>query len=60
VRAEGVTQPGLGLGLATVKRFCEAHGGEVGVRGTAGGSAFWFTLPKPRDDAASPQIRLVS
>jgi signal transduction histidine kinase len=46
VRAPGVTQPGLGLGLATVKRLCEAHGGEVGVRrGPGGGSIFWFTMP---------------
>src|SRR5262249_21386033 len=56
VRAEGVTQPGLGLGLATVKRFCEAHGGEVGVRSTPGsGSAFWFTLPKPTIAEAAPE-----
>lgn len=49
VRAQGVTQPGLGLGLATVKRFCVAHGGEVGVRSSPGlGAVFWFTLPKSR------------
>ncbi|HEX8789873.1 MAG TPA: ATP-binding protein [Polyangiaceae bacterium] len=57
VRAPGVTQPGLGLGLATVKRLCEAHGGEVGVRrASGGGSVFWFTLPlaeEPGDAAAS-------
>jgi len=39
--------PGSGVGLAIVKRIVEAHGGEVGVEGAAGGgSAFWFTLPK--------------
>jgi signal transduction histidine kinase len=63
VRAEGVTQPGLGLGLATVKRFCEAHGGEVGVRSTPGrGSVFWFTLPKPKPSVeaeGAPTLRRV-
>jgi signal transduction histidine kinase len=42
-RAEG---GGLGLGLATVKRLAESHGGHVGVRPGAGhGSLFWVTLP---------------
>ena len=53
VRGEGVTQPGLGLGLATVRRFCEAHGGSVGVRSAAGrGSVFHVSLP--RAPAAAP------
>ncbi|MBX3191270.1 MAG: HAMP domain-containing histidine kinase [Labilithrix sp.] len=46
VRAPNATQPGVGLGLATVKRLAEAHGGRVGVRTRAGlGSTFWFELP---------------
>lgn len=37
--------PGLGLGLATVKRVVEAYGGEVGVR-PGEGACFWFELPR--------------
>jgi signal transduction histidine kinase len=37
---------GIGLGLATVKRFVEANGGKVGVDSHPGlGCCFWFTLP---------------
>ena len=47
VRAPGAREPGIGLGLATVKRLVEAHGGSVGVESAVGkGSRFWFELPK--------------
>lgn len=47
---------GIGLGLATVKRLAEAHGGAVGVWSEPGaGATFWFTLPVvPADDSSEP------
>lgn len=48
VRGATYGQPGVGLGLATVKRICDAHGGRVGVQSKArGGTCFWFELSKP-------------
>jgi len=51
---------GLGLGLATVKRLAEGHGGSIGVSSEAGrGSTFWFRLPRAgtaADPIAPPEL----
>jgi signal transduction histidine kinase len=45
-RGRDAKAPGIGLGLATVKRLVESHGGHVGVRAAPErGSVFWFSLP---------------
>ena len=46
VRGVRATEPGHGLGLATVRRLVEAHGGSVGVQSHEGeGALFWVELP---------------
>jgi signal transduction histidine kinase len=46
VRGPGSKHSGLGLGLATVRRLAEAHGGSAGIAKSEGpGSLFWFELP---------------
>jgi signal transduction histidine kinase len=55
VRGPGAAQPGLGLGLATVKRIVETHGGAVGVESHEGaGCRFWMELPKVAATTATP------
>jgi signal transduction histidine kinase len=45
-RGHATGQPGIGLGLATVRRIVEAHGGEVRVQSSPRGSLFSFDLPR--------------
>ena len=46
VRGRGTAEPGLGLGLATVRRLVEGHDGRYGVWSRPGaGALFWFELP---------------
>jgi signal transduction histidine kinase len=46
VRGAGTREPGLGLGLATVRRLVDGHDGRYGVSSRLGeGALFWFELP---------------
>jgi signal transduction histidine kinase len=45
VRADPTGRPGSGLGLATVRRLAQSHGGRAGLVSSPRGSTFWVELP---------------
>ncbi|MCU1279783.1 MAG: Tricarboxylate transport sensor protein TctE [bacterium] len=54
VRGNTQGKPGIGLGLATVKRIADAHGGRVGVISRLDeGTTFWCELPRADYDEDS-------
>ncbi|MGZ3406305.1 MAG: sensor histidine kinase [Polyangia bacterium] len=58
VRGHTHGKPGIGLGLATVKRIADAHGGKVGVSSRLDeGSTFWCELPRADYDEESRENR---
>lgn len=59
LRGTHAAQGGIGLGLATVKKLVDGHGGRLGVQSAPGaGCTFWFELPRAKDEpTAAPAAR---
>jgi signal transduction histidine kinase len=56
VRGPNSGQPGIGLGLATVKKIAVTHGGEASVRSVPGaGCTFTVELPAAATPAGTPR-----
>jgi signal transduction histidine kinase len=56
VRLPGSNEPGLGLGLATVKKVVEGYGGSVGIARPEQGAVFWFELPAATAPAVAAEL----
>lgn len=57
VRGPTQGQQGVGLGLATVQRICDAHDGHAGVDAApVRGSCFWFELPSAQAEPAARAV----
>ena len=51
----GADYPGNGLGLVTVLRVAERHGGRVWAQSTPNGASFYMALPQAQGEHATEQ-----